>query len=82
MDKPFNIKITDRNSFIKFLKILQSDFSNCKWENNNLADYLGAMTSYTEDIQGYYDNTGQPINADNASWKVFADILIGATMYE
>lgn len=40
------------------------------------------MSSYTEDIQGYYNNMNQNVNADKASWEVFADIFKGAKMYE
>ncbi len=78
----YNFEVTDRNSFIEFVGLLRNDLLNNKWENNNLADYLEAISSYAEDIQGYYDNTKQDVNADNPSWKVFADILIGASMYE
>lgn len=82
MDNPLNFEVTDRKSFIKFVELLRNDLLNDKWENNNLSDYLEAISSYSEDIQGFYDNTGQKVNADIPSWKVFADILIGASMYE
>ena len=82
MENPLNFEVTDRESFIKLVELLKTDLLKNKWENNNLADYLDAISAYSEDIQGYYDNTGQKVNADNPSWKVFADILIGASMYE
>ena len=34
------------------------------------------------DIQEFYDNTNQNINSENVSWKIFADILKGASIYE
>lgn len=79
-----NFKVTDRKSFIEFLDLLRQDFlSNPNdWENNNLETFLEALTSYTNDIQGYYNNVGKHVNADNPSWQVFADIFKGATMYE
>lgn len=40
------------------------------------------MGRYVESIQGYYDNTGQNVNADEASWKVFYDIFHGAKLQE
>lgn len=82
MDTPVNFEVSNRNSFIKFIELLRNDFLNNKWENDNLADYLEAISNYSDDIQWFYDNTGQKVNADNPSWKVFADILIGASMYE
>lgn len=40
------------------------------------------MIRYTDDLQGYYDNTKQTMNADIPEWQVFADILKGARIYE
>ena len=74
----------DRLQFINFLEELRTDYLNHpdNWENKNIDDYLEAMIRYTEDIQGYYDNTEQKIDADKPDWKVFADILKGASIYE
>jgi hypothetical protein len=79
-----NYKVTDRKSFIDFLDLLRQDFlSNpTSWENNKLDTFLEALSAYTNDIQGYYDNMGRPFNADEPSWQVFADIFKGATIYE
>lgn len=79
-----NYQVTDRKSFIEFLNLLRQDLLNDpgSWENNNLGSFLEALQAYAEDIQGYYNNTGIPVNADNPSWQVFADIFKGATMYE
>lgn len=76
--------ITDRKSFIHFLELLHQHLQTNpqEWENISLSDFLEAMLRYTEDIDGYYKNTNQAINADNASWQVFADILKGASIYE
>jgi hypothetical protein len=81
---PDEIEVFDRHSFINFLNILHQDLKTKKetWENSTLDTFLEAMVSYTEDIQGYYNNTNQNVNADTPSWKVFADILRGAKIYE
>lgn len=73
-----------RIEFIEFLKEFKTDFDKNKekWENNNLSDFLESMISYTEDIQGFYDNMGMNINADNATWENFSHILKGASIYE
>ncbi len=80
----FEYKISDRQSFADFLKLLRKDFieNPSEWENNSLDTFLDAMSDYVEDIQGYYDNTKQDVNADNASWKIFSDIFLGARIYE
>lgn len=79
-----DFKVTDRQSFIAFVELLRVDFlSNPdKWENKTIDDFLEALARYTEDIQGYYDNTNQNINVDAPNWKVFADALVGASIYE
>jgi hypothetical protein len=84
MNTLYDIQVTDRQSFIKFLELLHQDFlqNQSEWENPNLDRFLEVMIAYTEDIQGYYDNTNQNINADTPSWKVFADILKGSKIYE
>ena len=83
-DEVLNFKVTNRDSFIKFLESLRNDLLVNKefWENRNLEDFLEAMAAYTEDIQGFYDNTEQNIIADESSWQVFADIFKGAISYE
>lgn len=77
-------KVPDRQSFSQLLKMLHDDFTNNpdSWENITLGDFLEAMSGYSADIQGFYDNTNQNIDANVASWRVFADIIIGATVYE
>ncbi len=76
--------VFDRATFISFVDTLRNQLisGDTTFTNVNLPDFLEALSSYTEDIQGYYDNTGQPINANEPGWKVFADILKGASMYE
>lgn len=79
-----NYKVTSRESFIKFIDLLRQDFLNNpnSWENKNLNDFLEAFSAVTEDMQGYYDNTKQDINADVANWQTFADLFKSATIYE
>ena len=83
-DNLINFKVTNKQSFIEFIELLREDLlkNPGTWENNNLADFLEAMARYTQDIQGYYDNTSQKISSDEPSWKVFADIFKGASIYE
>jgi len=79
-----DFKVTDRQSFIKFLDLLRKDFLDNpeSWENKKLPDFLEALSSYTEDIQGYYDNMKLNVNADKPNWSTFADIFKGAKIYE
>lgn len=75
--------ITTHQAFLEFLALLQEDFRKhgSQWENGTLPTYLEAMQAWTEDMDGYYLNTGQPI-PENVPWQVFADILRAARVYE
>lgn len=79
-----NFKVTDRQSFIAFLDLLRQDLlqNPDEWENKTLDTFLEALSAYANDVQGYFENTGQPVNADEPSWQTFADIFKGAKMYE
>jgi len=79
-----NFQVTYRQTFIKFLDLLRQDYlsNSDNWENKTLPDFLEALSSYAEDIQGYYDNMKQNVNADQPNWQTFADIFKGATIYE
>ena len=79
-----NLKITDRQAFAKFLDLLRKDFLDNPetWENKTISDFLEALSAYTEDIQGYYDNMKRNVDANKPDWQTFADIFIGAKIYE
>lgn len=83
-DKQEDLKVKDRRSFIHFVNELKQDFLTNPdgWENKTIPDYLDAIGAYAKDIQRYYDNTNQNINAETPDWQTFADILQGATVYE
>jgi len=80
----YELKVTDRQSFIKFLDLLHKDLLQNPetWENKTLPDFLEALASYAEDIEGYYDNTDANVDAEKAAWSTFADIFKGAKVYE
>lgn len=73
-----------REDFIQFIETLRTDLLADPGKRSNLSlnDYLEAVARYTQDIQGYYNNTGQQINADEPNWQTFSDILKGASVYE
>ncbi len=79
-----NFRVTNRDSFIEFMELLQQDLIENPetWKNKRLLSFLKAFTSFSGDMQDYYDNMRQPVNADEANWKTFADIFKAATLYE
>jgi deoxyadenosine/deoxycytidine kinase len=77
-------QIKNREQFVAFLEELHNDYvtNGKEWENSTLDRFLEAMVAYAKDIQAYYDNSHQKVNANDASWQVFSDIIQGATIYE
>ena len=75
--------LKSKEDFVAFVQLLMEDLKHNgnEWENNTLESYLGAIAAWTEDMNGYYKNMNLPI-PENVDWKVFANILIAATMYE
>jgi hypothetical protein len=75
--------VSSKEDFTKFLGALLADLQSDRsaWENNTLEEYLGGIESWTKDMDGYYINMGKP-TPENVNWRVFAEILTAATMYE
>lgn len=51
------------------------------WENNDLERFLEAMAAWVNSMENAYKNTGREF-PDQPSWKMIADILYAAKMYE
>ncbi len=82
----FNKKINEiksKEDFVNFVELLVSNLKSNpeEWTNKSLPEYLESISSWTEDMEGYYQNNDMPI-PENVNWKVFANILIAAKMYE
>ena len=76
-------KVQTREDFVRFVLVLMKDLANNheEWENKDLLDYLTAIASWTEDMDGYFHNRGEPI-PEVPDWKLFAKILLAASIYE
>lgn len=76
--------VLDKKSFTEFAReILQDCKSNSyNWTNNNLYDFIDGIASYAEDIDGYYQNMKSLKSPNIPTWRIFAQILKGATQYE
>lgn len=77
-------QICTREDFIRFLQDLATQYRTdpASWENQDLESFLEAMAAYARDIDGFYKNLKLEENPDEPSWRVFSDILLGATIYE
>ncbi|MCC5945595.1 MAG: hypothetical protein JJT94_11725 [Bernardetiaceae bacterium] len=49
--------------------------------DKSITSFLEGVESWVEDMEGYYENTNQDL-PDDVNWKIFADILYAAKMYE
>lgn len=76
-------KIKSKSEFICFLRDLKEDYiDNLQtWENRDIGNFLEAMASWIEDMDGFYTNQGLSV-PEALDWKVFADILMGGKLYE
>ena len=83
MEKVKSIQIQTKKDFINFLRALKDDYlkNSSSWENKDIENFLEAMASWVEDMDGFYINQGLPV-PEKPDWKVFADILIGGKLYE
>lgn len=75
--------LNSKEEFVQFMSSLINDLkdNSGKWENKSLSNYLEAMQSWVQDMEGYYLNNNLPIPKD-INWNVFADILMAARIYE
>lgn len=76
--------INTKDDFVKFLLMLRDDFNRNKpeWENRTLEHFLDALYGFAKSLEGYYQNSGEKVDLANPNWKVVADLLLGATIYE
>jgi len=75
--------VNSKDGLVKLIETLAKDFKDNpdEWENKDLSSYLRAIASWIEDMDEYNENTNQPLPNDT-NWKVFADILMAAKVYE
>ncbi|WP_268123597.1 DUF7660 family protein [Roseivirga pacifica] len=72
--------IKSKSDFIEFLKNFRTNTND--WGNTNLEDFLEALEAYTKDVNSYYKNMNFQRTPEEASWRVFAQLLNGASIYE
>jgi hypothetical protein len=75
--------VTSAETLAEFILALKLDWelNEPEWENRELPVFLEAASAWVEDMDGYYTNQGKELNKEN-KWRVFADILYAAKMYE
>jgi len=76
-------EIQTRAELVAFIEALRADLkaNPKKWENPTLESFLGALASWIEDMDGYYQNQGREI-PQTPTWKTFGEMLAAARVYE
>lgn len=80
--------IVTRDDFVSFLEQLcqQLREGRDEWTNTSLQDFLEALAAWAEDMDGYYANIGLAqqidLSKERVPWRVFADMLLAARVYE
>lgn len=76
--------IRSKAQFESFLQQLLRDFRSRghTWENADLDSFLEGMYGFVKGLEGYYQHRGQEMDLDRADWRVFAEILLAARVYE
>ncbi len=75
--------IRTHHDLASFVQRLVREFNDRpdEWENADLASFLEALAGWIEDMDGYYANMGEPF-PDPPHWRTFADMLLGARVYD
>jgi hypothetical protein len=70
--------ISSRHDFEQVLFELLDDNDALKWENDSAYSFLQAMAEWLRDAEGFYRNAGLTVDANSATWQLFADMLRAA----
>jgi hypothetical protein len=76
-------EIQTRADLVAFVQALRADLhaEPKKWENATLESFLGALASWTEDMDGYYENLDREV-PKTPTWRTFGEMLAAARVYE
>jgi len=76
------LEVQNREQLAAFVTALRVDLATQPddWTNADLDSFLEALSAWLADAPAYYQNTGQ-LPPDSA-WRVLADALAAARIYE
>ncbi len=76
-------EIETREDFVRFAHALQADLRDhpASWENPSLESYLEALEAVANSIGQGFKNRGLSL-PDQPTWRIIADILLTARIYE
>jgi hypothetical protein len=79
--------VCDKETFLRFLNALAVDYTRnrANWENKTLDSYFEGMRGWLEDMdlqEFYLRMNRQDVLHREVNWRVFADVLVAAAIYE
>jgi hypothetical protein len=76
--------IQSKDDFSAFIQLLLQNYRAFpeEWENAELESFLQALGAFAEELQHYYANIKADVDLKSPTWRVFADILLAARVYE
>jgi hypothetical protein len=76
-------RVETRDDLVALIVVLVADLkaNPDAWDNKDLPSFMEAIAGWVEDMDGYYRNTGQDFSKLSV-WRVIADLLMAARIYE
>ena len=75
--------IETREDFARFVEALRDDVRAHPtwWENNTFESYLDALAAVADSLDQLFKNQGQTL-PEQPTWRIVADMLLAARIYE
>lgn len=75
--------VTSRSDLVRFIDQLADSLVEQPeiWENGSLESFLRAWSVWLSEMDGYFAGKGQPV-PDSPSWKLIAEMMLAARVYE
>ena len=76
--------VKSRTDFIIFVDALNRNYELHKevWENGNLESFLSGLSGFVQDMGGFYKNMEEDIDIEIITWRMTAQMLLAAKVYE
>jgi heme oxygenase len=76
--------VASKANFVAFAKALVQNLQDHpeEWENASLPEFLHGLLGFVENMEDYYNNIDVKVDLQNPGWRVLADILLAARVYE
>ncbi|WP_436848748.1 DUF7660 family protein [Streptomyces asoensis] len=75
--------VRTREDLVSYIRQLsqEAEDPSSGWENQSLDHYLESLSAWTNDMDGYFINRGEPV-PDRPHWSLIAGMLRAACFYE